>query len=251
MEAALFDRDLTDVVDLTASGMISVEKDNFVVIGNVPRSRLVDIADTAAAHHADVKDYVGKAPDQPLLILVPKTATEYGDWSLGDSASEHGGIAMTGDTDPPWVVLSPILWDKDADAEGATFTIVHEMVHAYTDPPYWSDGWIVEGYAEMVASDVLEMDWAPRVLPKAARLPSDSDFDSKNSDQAYFLAGDFMFYLSFAFDNDKVTDFYDAAIRGNVEDSFKSVFGKSLTVVTKQWQKDYIERLPDMQSEAA
>lgn len=242
---ALWRRGLSDEVDVSAHGMSSVRQGRFVVVGDVPRGRLAQIASTAAKFDGEVADYVDSAPKEPLLILAPAKADRYSEWTDGDDAADHSGTAFTGsDTEPPWVVLSPLLWSvqfKDVlEGPGGELeaTVVHEMVHAYTDPPYWTPKWVIEGYAEMVTADVTEYSWAPDRLPKP-KLPEDAEFAGPTQDDSYFLAGDFMVYLSEFYSVADVTAFYSRAMRGNVEDEFEKAFGVKLVKAVTAWQSDY------------
>lgn len=141
-------------------------------------------------------------------------------------------------------MLSPLLWSvqfKDVlEGPGGELeaTVVHEMVHAYTDPPYWTPKWVIEGYAEMVTADVTEYSWAPDRLPKP-KLPEDAEFAGPTQDDSYFLAGDFLVYLSEFYSVAGVTAFYSRAMRGNVEDEFEKAFAVKLVKAVTAWQSDY------------
>ncbi|GAA3673369.1 hypothetical protein FB459_2540 [Yimella lutea] len=65
---------LSDEVDMSAHGMSSVRQGRFVVVGDVPRGRLAQIASTAVKFDGEVADYVNSVPKEPLLILAPAKA---------------------------------------------------------------------------------------------------------------------------------------------------------------------------------
>ncbi|MBD2760758.1 hypothetical protein IEE94_14730 [Yimella sp. cx-573] len=230
--------------------MNSLERAGFIFVGDVPTSRLEEVANTAVKFDPKVKEYVARArPRGGILFLVPSNEEKFQSWSM-ESAGDYDGFTMSSGSGTPWIVLSPNLWVDAPEPNWRDAVIVHEMVHAYTDPPRSVEPWVLEGFAEMAMQDLTGDWWPPTEFPQKALLPTHEQF-SGDGEAAYFLAGDFYVYLSEVHGMEKVNSFHTKALSVSPESVFKEVFDVTLDEAVKAWQKDYAERLPQMEQDSA
>ncbi len=241
---ALLDAGLDEVVDTTSPKLSVVENDTFVVAGEVPRDELDEILQTATRYDTAIAAFSGSRPRGPLVILLSRDADQFADWTGGGDAENYDGVTVPSTAyERQYVTLGPDVWDNGVEADYRSYLLVHELVHAYTDPRDDVNGWPVEGFAELGAMDLTDQEWRGDP-PTSAHLPTDAEFrsaDPQKMSDAYFLASDLMDYLEQKYGRSAVRTFYTKVLHTNVEDACQQAFGKRLSVVVADWKAGYAD----------
>ncbi|GAB3589236.1 hypothetical protein [Calidifontibacter terrae] len=240
------DAGLDDIVNSAGSGFTVVADSHFVVAGDVDSAHLREVLKVAAQRDASIQAFCGSRPKGRQVILVSKDVSQFAAWTLSDVPDVEGSDGVTVPStrfERTYVVLAPDLWGSDVETDYRDYVVIHELMHAYTDPRPDVTTWVVEGFAELGAMDLTDQDWRSEP-PSSAHLPADKEFDSSDPDKvadAYFLASDFLQFLEMKYTRAEVRTFYRSALTTGIDDAFKKAFGVSLSGEVANWKADYAD----------
>lgn len=255
--ARIAESGLDRVISLETSGMAFGVGSQAIVVGDVDQASVDSILAIAENSVTATSQLANVTIDDPVLILLPRSAREYSAWQglNTDVTADSAGVTVRGSSQSrPWIVLNQLIDGNAAQINGVgsmitSDVVYHETFHAISIPPkrIYAPAWILEGYAVWTSGHSLSITVGRN--PKDPVLPTDAQIHSADNDPYYYDAGAFVAYLQYVYSWQTALSFYKAALAQNmpdVEALFKKYFGVTLPNAVAAWKRNYQHQLANL-----
>lgn len=240
-----------------ADGISDHEVDGVIAVGDVPEDRVRVVAQLAKVGRDELLNLLGTLPSYDTLVLLPKSDTEFHDWSgTSPMLADVWGVTIPGANDRqlPFVVLDssapgvaqPTLIQDD---QVLAHVIAHEMFHATTlesDIPV-CPLWVTEGFAELAGQRALLL--VPTAPPATPVVPTDEQLRGSRASDYYFLAWTIADHMARTYGDRAAIRFYRDQIDHpgtSLDVSCRSAFGVQFTTVAAAWRAAYPARVKSL-----